>query len=565
MIVNSHNQEFGYELLSAVPYAYELHLRGELTGTISGVGSEPLYYFSPDHKINPEQRSFDHTQRYRNKGLPYSNIHEWERPKLTFPPYKAIYANDVYKWEKPTLVIANRYNREWSREPINFFDRTHLEWLFDNLKDLYEIVYIAVDIPDELNDGVEHYKLNDRDIAKKHGVKVFQDIKGECWNTSLLQVFANCEHFITMNGGYSILASFFTGTNIAYTRKRGYTSSSEYKLLEFDRWYPNHNNQRTIGVYNELDFFDKVKAVYIDRLPTVNVIIRTAGRPVGFRNALNSILEQDYENVNIVVTTDDRASAEYTRGYKVRHIDCSDIQIEPVERKGQEYGIPFKYNLYLNRVLRKIDGYVLYLDDDDMFTRPDAISLIMEGMSEDILQVHKYQLNGQQIPSRERIKLFDISGVCLCHHSKYAGLTDWSEWKRADYRTAKRLSQWLDVKYLNETLVMSQNGVAGIGKKLDVNLNYSNMETYRFLKDRNVFKKGDIRQLSDVVAELYLEDSTIELLHPPKVKKEEKAPIENKEEKTQRTTKAKSNVRSGNTSGKPKSNKSGSSKSVPKA
>ena len=43
MIVNSENVEFGYEMISVIPYAYYLHTISKLTETISGIGSEPIY------------------------------------------------------------------------------------------------------------------------------------------------------------------------------------------------------------------------------------------------------------------------------------------------------------------------------------------------------------------------------------------------------------------------------------------------------------------------------------------------------------------------------------------
>jgi len=48
-IVNSNCPEFGYELLSSVPYAYNLFLKGDLKETISGFDTSCLYFFSPKH------------------------------------------------------------------------------------------------------------------------------------------------------------------------------------------------------------------------------------------------------------------------------------------------------------------------------------------------------------------------------------------------------------------------------------------------------------------------------------------------------------------------------------
>ena len=42
--VDSYNIEFGYELLSALPYAYELSLKGELESTRSGIDRKTTFY-----------------------------------------------------------------------------------------------------------------------------------------------------------------------------------------------------------------------------------------------------------------------------------------------------------------------------------------------------------------------------------------------------------------------------------------------------------------------------------------------------------------------------------------
>ena len=58
MKVDSENIEFGYELISVIPYAYYLHTKGKLTETRSGNDTESLYYFSPKHTINTNERAF---------------------------------------------------------------------------------------------------------------------------------------------------------------------------------------------------------------------------------------------------------------------------------------------------------------------------------------------------------------------------------------------------------------------------------------------------------------------------------------------------------------------------
>lgn len=504
MIVSSYNQEFGYELLSSVLFAYQKHLTGELTETISGVGSEPLYYFSPKHTINTTKRDWANTLIARkHKDLPYTNIHTHERPSLKVPPYKEVYKNTEYKFEKPTLCICNRYNKEWGHAPINYFDDQVLEWLFTNLKSQYEIVYIAVDIPKDLEDNNLSMMLPDRGIAERHGVKIFQDIKGECWNTSLLKVFANCDHFITMNGGYSILASFFPGTNIVYSTKVGNYGCKEFEFKSFTRWYPNHNDQRTVFTDNYEGLKAKVKAIYVDNLPTANIIVRTSNRPNAFSHCIHSIQKQDYPNINIVVTTDEPKGVEYTRGVEVRHLDMSHISSGIRPKSNSNYGIPFKSNRYIAEAQNRInDGYILILDDDDMFAAENSVSTIMANVEENKLLVWRVDFKNKVIPSNEtfgkKIVMCDIASNGFCYHVKHKDLTDWGEWKRADYRTAKKLSDSMPVKWLDAVLTKLQSN-PGYGKRIDISPKNSYMKTVKVINPI-IGKVGTLKRLTSQIA-----------------------------------------------------------------
>lgn len=541
MVVNSHNIEFGYELLSAVPYAYELYLRGELTKTISGVGSEPLYYFSPKHTINQEPRSWFNTAKARLNGLPYSFIHKFERPTLQFPPYKDHYANDQYKWEKPTLCICNRYNVEWGSRPINYFDEQILDWMFENLKSQYKIVYFAVDLPEELQDNAHSMQLDDIAICEKHGVKVFQNIKGNSWNESMLKVFANCEHYITMNGGYSIMASLFGGTNIIYSKK-GNPQTKELTYNSFVRWYPNHSNQRVVEVNTYSDLKAKVKAIYIDKLPTANIIVRTSKRPHSFAACMKSIAIQDYQNINVIATTDEIIGVEYTRNYKVRHIHINKdaIELKP-KPKSDDYGIPFIYNEYIDIAQRLVNGFIMFLDDDDMFNCNNAVSIVMEHARDDKLAIWRTNFNdGRIIPNEtfgREIKLFDITGIGICYHSSNLDLTDWSQWKRADYRTAKKLSEKLVVVWIDAVLTRLQTH-PGMGKIKDNNiLNSKSMKTIRMISTGKIKRIDD--QLAKEVVVLgeaeYIHDIVDSINKPAEIKKEVKVVNPVKETKPHET------------------------------
>ncbi|HUV84784.1 MAG TPA: hypothetical protein VMV86_03695, partial [Methanosarcinales archaeon] len=106
MIVNSHNIEFGYELISTLPYAYYLHKKGLLKETNSGNDTNCLYYFSPKHTINPEIRSWYNTPKAI--GTPNIDIHKpfLNKEQFLVPPLKKKYKNKRFKFEKETIIIC---------------------------------------------------------------------------------------------------------------------------------------------------------------------------------------------------------------------------------------------------------------------------------------------------------------------------------------------------------------------------------------------------------------------------------------------------------------------------
>ena len=63
--------------------------------------------------------------------------------------------------------------------------------------------------------------ISDRDLPKyMEGVTLFDDlIQDEDYNTTQMKVMANCDYFISVCGGNSILSSYFGGTMMSYIHK----------------------------------------------------------------------------------------------------------------------------------------------------------------------------------------------------------------------------------------------------------------------------------------------------------------------------------------------------------
>jgi hypothetical protein len=242
--VNSYNPEFGYELIAVLPYAYWLHSQGLLEGTIGAVDTGCLYYFSPKHKISKEPRSWYNGLttaiiKLTAEGVPNAFIHKPNLDTSRFlpPPYKKAYKNDWAKFAKPSFVIYNRYNREWPADPqynrpVNYFSEEFLEIVFDQLREKYQVIYFNVEGTPELYDNAPPIHFDDYDLCHQHGVVHVHDLKkrhpGLSYNQIQMYYFANCQRFLTMNGGGGILASYFGGVNIIYSKHSKELQSGDF-------------------------------------------------------------------------------------------------------------------------------------------------------------------------------------------------------------------------------------------------------------------------------------------------------------------------------------------------
>src|SRR5574343_1047309 len=462
MVVNSHNIEFGYELISVIPYANYLASIGELSKTISGNDTECLYYFSPEHQINPEPRSYFNIKKV---DTPNRHIHTSELTlgKFLPPDYKTYYANDRFKFKKETVIICNRHNIEWSTRPINYFDLDTLKSLFELLQDKYQVVYINIEGRRELYDNAPPEPLGDFDLLKKYPKilnihEVYLKNKDLSFNTLQLMLFANCQKFITMNGGHAILAAYFGGENFIMS-KPGEPCASEIKpqFNSFYRWYHLFGGQRCVHDPDETTLIERVKNSWIDCNPIVNILVRTANRRRFFAKCIESILIQTYKNINIFVSIDQKNN-DYTVKYPVYpvFVDKQHEFLPPIQ--SPHYGKTVPYNLYLNDLTAKVkEGIILYLDDDDMYTSKNAIQEVVNAHKEGHeLVFWRVKIGDRIIPNDDNFglqpALFQLSGIGFSFDSKYKDLAVWEPYKRGDYRVADKLYKAIQKKKNNNEI-----------------------------------------------------------------------------------------------------------------
>ncbi|WP_113651824.1 hypothetical protein [Pedobacter namyangjuensis] len=212
--------EFGAELQFSLPFAYWHFKNGTLKETKSFPGTRELYFFSEHHQEDHEVRTNEGNYNFELPRILYSQ--NYNMKKWLSVPLKEIYKNDIYKFDKPILVIANRYNTEWDGAPVSFFDIDTLNELIVKLKAKYTIIYNRPMGKDIVNDNSLILDLNEFDWLRQTHPEVLliqdlhekNEIGAKNFNHFQLCIYANADHFISLHGGTGTLASYFGGKNI---------------------------------------------------------------------------------------------------------------------------------------------------------------------------------------------------------------------------------------------------------------------------------------------------------------------------------------------------------------
>ena len=259
MHTDSFDCEFGYELIAVLPYAYWLYENHKLEYTVGCTDTQALYYFSSEHRENYKFRGWKMSKQFFSFGYDNAWIHvsQLNTSKFKPPPYKEYYKNTQYQFPKPLLVICNKYTIEWKQFPLNYYPLEVLAQIFDLLQDSYQIIYNNMSF-DGVQDVNATLPFGDIEMirAKYPKVLLIQDIATRSYNETQLKVYANCNKFLTLNGGNTILASYFGGDNIVFTKK-----CQELTIGSYEKWYHLFGGAKMHVVSDYKSLINKVKRV----------------------------------------------------------------------------------------------------------------------------------------------------------------------------------------------------------------------------------------------------------------------------------------------------------------
>lgn len=230
--------EFAPELKFVLPHAYWHYKNGTLLKTESFKDTSCFYFFSKNHQENEGNRVWNDF-KYPAE-IPNSHDHctKYDYSKWEQVPLKEFYSSRKIIFDKPTLVISNKFNQEWSGSPINFIDTQTLETLIETFAKSYSIIYNRPKSRHIVDDNSQIYQLDDHKIIEKYSevlsmTDLFESSDETSFNNFQLRVYAGCNHFISVQGGNSVLTSYFGGTNIILARK-----GLEIEMAEYQSIYP---------------------------------------------------------------------------------------------------------------------------------------------------------------------------------------------------------------------------------------------------------------------------------------------------------------------------------------
>jgi len=170
------------------------------------------------------------------------------------------------------------------------------------------------------------------------------------------------------------------------------------------------------------------------------------------------------DNINIFVSIDDKSN-DYTIKYPVYPIFVDKTKDYHLPDATINYGRVMTYNLYFNSMYARIDkGLILYLDDDDCYTTENSIQKVVDEYKKgNELIIWKVQIGNKIIPEPDYFgkepAVFQISGIGFAFDSKYKDQAIWEEFKRGDFRVAKKLYNIIpNCSHIKEILACSQDG-----------------------------------------------------------------------------------------------------------
>lgn len=262
--------EFGYEMILSVPYAYWLHANNMLGSTVSSKDTKCFYVFNINHVEYFNSRTgYIYDKPYGGNSLPGNpnetiHVPELNLSKFLMPPYREIYKNNLLKSNKQCVMVSNKFYSSCKKKNIGrHIDLNTLYKIFEILSKNYVVLYnraLENNIVSDINTTDETFgdfelikQLNRPDIIDVN--LLYEQFRSMfSFNTFQCMLKANCEKYVSVQGGTSIFSSLFGGTNIIYADDCMETKFNSYS------WY---NRFSGTNIIHTKTYDDLLKSVEV--------------------------------------------------------------------------------------------------------------------------------------------------------------------------------------------------------------------------------------------------------------------------------------------------------------
>ena len=172
--------------------------------------------------------------------------------------------------------------------------------------------------------------------------------------------------------------------------------------------------------------------------PLINILIRTSNREQLFKRCLDSILNQSYKNIRIIVSIDNPSC-----NYVPQWIDTIEVEKQPGE---------YAYDLYLNELKKEVDdGYFICVDDDD-FLAPDCLSQLRLFRPAILCQLNHM---GNILPTSAEVLPGRVGMPCLILHHSLKDIADIPGEDHNDYHWIRAVSEKVKLDFQPVVVVVS--------------------------------------------------------------------------------------------------------------
>lgn len=211
-------------------------------------------------------------KKFKENGPEEAETYQNHRPSWTNnhwlpPPLKQMWKGYL-KYDKPVLVIQNKYTIEWCQGVFNYFPVDVLEQIFSLFQETHTIIYIRPRGKEKnyFKDENQILKFEDYKLIKRkfRSVITIEDfwwkLRKLDFNQRQFAIHACADRHISVSGGNACLAAYFGGDLLMFDSPEG--QGAGRGVWKTDSWLKELGGARVYGFNDHSSLVAKAKAFW---------------------------------------------------------------------------------------------------------------------------------------------------------------------------------------------------------------------------------------------------------------------------------------------------------------